>query len=288
MASILLPLAEKHPTRIRVVQRPRVLLPTDEIVVPDFDLEVVLPYQAFRYIIECIDISSESMAGVVYKVRYLRTMSSRNLFIAVFKAAAPVRAREALQENGVLVYAFDEFESYLRRLRETLQVLPPEPVTQEVRGDSSVINQSPKEYDAFVSYATEDGEFVGPLVELLRGKGHKIWYDKFALQVGDSLRRSVDDGLSSCCYGVVILSKHFFAKNWTGYELDGLTSREMDEGKLILPVWLKLEPNTVRAYSPTLADRVALRSPPLTTEQIAEELSRVLRRKGPRVALLPP
>src|SRR5881396_1702232 len=47
-----------------------------------------------------------------------------------------------------------------------------------------------KQYDAFIAYAYEDKETVAhPLAELL-GKSIAVWYDDFALKVGDSLRRS--------------------------------------------------------------------------------------------------
>ena len=74
-------------------------------------------------------------------------------------------------------------------------------------------------YDAFVSHASEDkDEFVKPLVEALQDAGYKVWYDEFTLKVGDSLRRSIDNGLTNSRYGIVVFSNAFFAKNWTQYE----------------------------------------------------------------------
>ena len=45
-------------------------------------------------------------------------------------------------------------------------------------------------------------------------RGIQLWYDEFALTVGDSLRRSIDSGLAKSRFGIVILSHHFFAKDW--------------------------------------------------------------------------
>ena len=50
---------------------------------------------------------------------------------------------------------------------------------------------------------------------------------KLQLEIGDSLRREINKGLSKSRFGVVILSQNFFHKGWTNYELDGLVSKEM-------------------------------------------------------------
>lgn len=72
---------------------------------------------------------------------------------------------------------------------------------------------------------------------MLRKRGYSVWFDEFTLKLGDSLRRSIDQGLGKCDFGIVVLSPAFFAKEWTQKELDALTSREKGEKKkLILPV----------------------------------------------------
>ena len=52
----------------------------------------------------------------------------------------------------------------------------------------------------------------------------KVWFDAFALTVGDSLRRSIDRGLAQSRFGIVILSEVFFAKHLPPLELDGLVA----------------------------------------------------------------
>jgi hypothetical protein len=132
-------------------------------------------------------------------------------------------------------------------------------------------------YDAFISHASEDKQgFVRPLAELLREMEFKIWYDEFELSVGDSLRQSIDRGLSVSDYGIVILSKAFLSKNWPQYELNGLVAKEIDGKKVILPVWYELTKAEVKAYSPALADKVALVHPQLSVEEIAERLAEVM------------
>ncbi|MGD0280986.1 MAG: toll/interleukin-1 receptor domain-containing protein, partial [Dissulfurispiraceae bacterium] len=121
-------------------------------------------------------------------------------------------------------------------------------------------NKPPKDvgYDAFISHATEDKARVArPLAEKLKELGFLIWYDEFTLEIGDSLRRSIDKGLVNSRYGIVILSPAFFKKEWPQYELNGLTAREIEGKKVILPVWHNVTKNDVLKFSPALADKVA-------------------------------
>jgi hypothetical protein len=73
---------------------------------------------------------------------------------------------------------------------------------------------------------------------------------------------------------VVILSPHFFEKNWTRKELDGLFARETASGdKVILPVWHRVTKDDVTRFSPMLADKVALSTGVSTVAEIALRLA---------------
>jgi hypothetical protein len=139
--------------------------------------------------------------------------------------------------------------------------------------------EAPEEigYDAFICHASEDkDEVVRPLAEALHDMGFRIWYDEFELKVGDSLRQSIDKGLVNSSYGIVVLSKAFFAKNWPQYELNGLTALEIEGRKVILPVWHDIQKKDVLAYSPPLAYKVALSTKRMTIGEIADSLVHVL------------
>jgi hypothetical protein len=117
------------------------------------------------------------------------------------------------------------------------------------------------EWDVFISHASEDKDAIArPLADGLISNGLKVWLDELALTVGDSLRRSIDRGLAHSRFGIVIISPDFLRKEWPQKELDGLVAREADGVKVILPVWHKITASELRAYSPTLAERVAATS----------------------------
>ena len=78
--------------------------------------------------------------------------------------------------------------------------------------------------------------FILPLESL----GARVWLDSKVLMPGDSLSRSINQGLAHVQYGIVILSKDYMKKFWTGKELEGLFAKwsGLDNGKKwILPVW---------------------------------------------------
>lgn len=143
----------------------------------------------------------------------------------------------------------------------------------------TVVSQSPSQqsYHAFISHASEDKEdIVRPLAEALRELGYSIWYDEFELEVGDSLRRKIDQGLAHSRFGIVVLSPAFFAKNWPQYELDGLVAKEMQGSKVVLPIWHRVSKDDVLRYSPPLADRLALSTSTYTISELAAKLAEAL------------
>jgi len=117
------------------------------------------------------------------------------------------------------------------------------------------------EFDAFISHASEDkADFVEPLASELKRWGLRIWYDKFSLKVGDSLRDSIESGLSRSRFGVVVFSPSFVEKSWPKSELNGLFAREMDGKKVILPIWHKITSAEMKSVMPIQSDKVALHS----------------------------
>ncbi|MBI4650156.1 toll/interleukin-1 receptor domain-containing protein [Candidatus Desantisbacteria bacterium] len=111
-------------------------------------------------------------------------------------------------------------------------------------------------YDVFICHASEDkNSFVRPLAEILKKSNLEVWYDEFSLTIGDSLRESIDKGLSKSRFGIVVLSPSFFKKKWPQRELNGLVAREMSgEDRIILPIWHNITNNEILKYSPTCLD----------------------------------
>lgn len=133
-------------------------------------------------------------------------------------------------------------------------------------------------YDVFICHADEDKDEVArPLAFALRELGLAVWYDEFELRIGDNLRRKIDEGIANSKFGVVILSEHFFAKQWSQYELDGMVAQHGVGAQNILPIWHLVTKEYITAQSPTLAGVVALDTRTRTIAEIAAEIARVIR-----------
>ena len=132
-------------------------------------------------------------------------------------------------------------------------------------------------YNVFISHASEDKDLIArPISNALSKYGLKVWFDEMSLSMGDSLSRSIDKGLSESEFGIVILSPSFFEKNWSDYELRGLTARELRGKKVILPIWHKVDVDDVIQYSPTLADKMAISTGQKTPDEISLKIIEVI------------
>lgn len=171
------------------------------------------------------------------------------------------REREQLEHQRKITRELDR-----QKLKRTSRSPSSDPVAD--------LNQ----HDAFICHASEDKEeFIRPLAEKLKSEGFDIWYDEFSLKVGDSLRQNIDKGLANSRYGIVVLSSAFFEKNWAQYELNGLVAKEMEGGKVVLPIWHKVSKDQVMQYSPPLADKVAINTSISNLSEIVNQLAEVLR-----------
>lgn len=157
-------------------------------------------------------------------------------------------------------------------------------ITAEVRSRAyaavamqAQVSSAASNFDFFISHASEDKDsFVRNLAEELQLLGAKVFYDEFTLKIGDSLRRNIDRGLATSRFGVVVLSEHFFKKEWPARELDGLVAQEVAGRTRILPIWHKVSKDEVASCSPTLADKVALNTSLRSFKEIAKELCALL------------
>ena len=77
----------------------------------------------------------------------------------------------------------------------------------------------------FLSHAYEDKDsIVQELYDALKNN-FEVWYDTKSLQLGDSLTLEISNALSSCDYGIVVLSRRYMRKKWTRDEFVVTTCR---------------------------------------------------------------
>lgn len=205
--------------------------------------------------------------------------------------------RIAVPSNGHWVVAID-LGGYAGRISASAAVqppsrgfLPPARSAHENPASQIAVREDPEEpeadvlggqtWDVFISHASEDKDAVArPLRDALTRLGITVWLDEAQMRIGHSLRRKIDDGIRSSRFGVVILSEAFFRKGWTNHELDGLVTRTVAGEQSLLPIWHDLGADQVRAFSPSLADKVAMTTDQFSIDEIAEQISEVVSHAG--------
>lgn len=137
---------------------------------------------------------------------------------------------------------------------------------------------SEERYDAFISHASEDKEsFVDQFYNRCTELGLKIWYDKAVLQWGSRLLSSIQEGLSKSDYGIVVLSKAFFEKNWLKWELDGFYALMAVSNKdNLLPILHDMSHQELVKQAPILAGILYRRSD-LGVDALAQELYSIVK-----------
>ena len=160
-------------------------------------------------------------------------------------------------------------------------------ITDDTIGDQKIVNinstsnllsipTQDKQYDVFISHASEDKEkFVKPLVEALKKEGINVWYDEDDISWGDSIAKKIENGLVQSRYVIIVLSNSFLEKYWTNNELDGAMSREINGGKVILPIWHNISYAELIAKKPMLSGRLAIGSDKGILH-IVDELKKIL------------
>lgn len=205
-------------------------------------------------------------------------------FIGGLAKQSPVRLQ--IPHSGTWYVAVD-MQGLRGQVRSSARILPgPLPELREIplssipslvrRDIPPGLNPSeplPRDFDVFISHASEDKDaVVRPLALALDAGGLRVWYDEFELKIGDSLRRKIDAGLAKSRFGIVVLSRPFFRKGWTNYELDGLVTRSITGEQILLPVWHEITKKELIEFSPSLADKVARSTTTHTIDEIAQEI----------------
>ncbi|MCY3779340.1 MAG: toll/interleukin-1 receptor domain-containing protein [Chloroflexi bacterium] len=142
-----------------------------------------------------------------------------------------------------------------------------------------IIKQDDFQYDVFLSHASEDKDEVArPLALLLQERGLRVWYDEFELRFGDDLSAALNQGISASRFGILVLSKRFFEKDWTTFELNTLEYLAVTEDRVLFPFWHEIGESEVRAYRPSLARLLAWSTAANTVEQIADAVYELIKR----------
>lgn len=134
------------------------------------------------------------------------------------------------------------------------------------------------EYDVFLSHANKDkADIVEALNASLERLGINIFYDRKALEWGDTWKDRIIDGIHKAEFAIIVISENFFDREWTEKELNGFLTRQNADGqKLVLPIVHNITNQDLRNKYPSVADIQAIDSKDYTCDQIALLFARQL------------
>lgn len=115
---------------------------------------------------------------------------------------------------------------------------------------------------AFISHDSKDKDAIArPIALGLSRLMCPVWFDEFSLRVGDRLRETIERGLRETNRCILVLTPNFLSNDgWTKAEFNSVFTRELiEKTDVILPVWHNVSVKDVYNYSPSLADRIAVK-----------------------------
>lgn len=106
----------------------------------------------------------------------------------------------------------------------------------------------------FVSHSSVDKPFARKLVADLEAAGLEVWFDEKVIGPGDSIVRSVGDGLKNSDYTLLVISENFLDSKWAAWEANAAVLDAIDANKsTVIPLLIEDVWNSV---SPLLRDRL--------------------------------
>ncbi|KKN24036.1 hypothetical protein LCGC14_0898860 [marine sediment metagenome] len=88
----------------------------------------------------------------------------------------------------------------------------------------------------FLSFGWEDRELAEIIAKGLIRNGIDVWWAKWEISSGDSLRQKIDGGLEKCTHFIVLLSPTAIEKAWVKQEMDAGLVRMLSEKCKFIPL----------------------------------------------------
>lgn len=144
-----------------------------------------------------------------------------------------------------------------------------------------------KNYDAFLSYASENEKLANEIVGGLKSKGFNIWYAPLNLSVGDKLLDSLEEGMKISSNSILLISKEYLSKPWTNFEMDIIMRNHIERGKKVLPLWLGVTKSEVEERHSSLCGLFSVSISDDNFREVISKLIKVLSIGSPNNLIIP-
>lgn len=213
--------------------------------------------------------------------RYINSKQNLQKQLATYKSRLSTKTTNLRKEEAAQRKTSDikqqklikSYENKISSMQDTIEeLLAPVAASIAEGSQSGEVSQ----YDVFISYASEDTDYVDTLTAEMKKLGIEVWRDTLSIGWGDSIRDKIDKGLLNSQFAVVVLSKNYMGKYWTKYEFDGILNLETTTRKVFLPIWHNVTLEEVKAFSPSISGRRAFITEDVTPSFIAKKFKELL------------
>lgn len=100
----------------------------------------------------------------------------------------------------------------------------------------------------YLAHASEDKAIARPIAEYLMAHGIEVWFDEWEIEVGDSLRQKMEEGLGAMTHFVVLLTKSSITKPWVAKEIDVGLVQQVGGRSRFVPLVVDVEPKLLSPF----------------------------------------
>lgn len=94
-------------------------------------------------------------------------------------------------------------------------------------------------WDAFISYAHDDANWVRILAENLHRLGLDVFFDEWEVDAGAVVSARLDEGLRNSRSGMLVVSKSSVSRPWVLEEYSALLKRSVEQGQRLIPILIE-------------------------------------------------
>lgn len=105
----------------------------------------------------------------------------------------------------------------------------------------------------------DSADFVQALATALGKRNFDVWLDSDQMHPGDSILKSIENGLADSIDSILVLSRNYF-EGWSEYERQAIFSLLVNRRTRIVPIWYQLSHADVASMAPMLVGIVAIQA----------------------------
>ncbi|MGY0035154.1 toll/interleukin-1 receptor domain-containing protein [Pedobacter sp. NJ-S-72] len=118
--------------------------------------------------------------------------------------------------NAYSFSTLEQLKTVLTDYKNKVFIFPTSKIMEEIWGKTEQNNTS----SIFLSHSSIDKPLVEKIFLELQKEDFNVWFDKFEIDLGDSISDKINEGLNNAKLGILCLSRSFLSSNWAKSEMN--------------------------------------------------------------------